>query len=165
MLKTNAATSLTVNKLSRFGGKRSNKYATVSTARANTARPVKLAGGEVRLDVGGPARLKAKATGQNGGASVKYKAPTVRVSRVGGIQDDEVQPGDTQKIELGGGSFVLISVLDKSNKSVSNDGTKASGHVVPIQVKVVLNGLATANVKLLELDTTAVAPKGGTRIG
>lgn len=151
LLKTNGATSLSINKLHRQGGKKSNRYRTVSTARSNTAR-VKLLGEALKLDVAGIARLKASATGQRGDTRLSYKAPTVRLTSGGaGIPDTKVNPGETEKVEIPGLGFVKISVLDDPNVNRRKDGTRIHADVIPVQVKLNLLGIQ-GTVEVLSLE-------------
>ncbi|MFP5282470.1 MAG: Ig-like domain-containing protein, partial [Actinomycetes bacterium] len=117
--------------------------------------------GAVLVAIDGESSLTAIATGEPGGASVRYVPGTVTVTV--GDRTETVPLGESETFTVPGGEVVIT--VNEPTVTQSADGQTATGEVAVVTAEVRVGPealpLATATVDLLPLRATAVAPEGG----
>lgn len=133
----------------------------VSTARGSAA-DVRLLGGQVRVAVTDPPVLTSTATGDAGGAEVRWSAPAVTVE-LGG--QERTLPADGSPVDFTSPDNPLLkvelSVGQPTNVVESDDGTRASASASVLHVKIGLSEATVLEADLFPLRAVAAAPAGG----
>lgn len=141
----------------------------VSTAQGSAA-DLSLFGGAVQLDVADEPTLTATATGRDGGASVEWNAPLVRLTVNG---DEREIPVDGSPVDIVSPDNPLLhlelSLGQLEDVRESADGTRASGEASVLHLEVSLGtgalGVTVLDTDLFPLTASATAPRGGVDCG
>lgn len=133
----------------------------VSTARGSAA-DVRLLGGQVRVAVADAPTLTARASGDPGGAQVRWAAPVVTVG-VGG--QERTLPADGSPIDFTSPDnpllHVELSLGQPTDVVESANGTRASANASLLHVEVGLSEVTLLEANLFPLKAAATAPAGG----
>lgn len=143
------------------GGTRS----VVSTARGSAA-DLRLLGGQLRVAVADAPVLTSTASGDPGGAQVRWRAPVVTVSLAG---QERTLPADGSPIDFKAPDnpllHVELSVGQPTNVVESANGTRASASASLLHVEIGLSAATLLEANLFPLKAAATAPAGGVTCG
>lgn len=111
---------------------------------------------ELNINVAAPPTLKALATGVPGTAKVEYTQPLLTIT---GSQTQPILLGEdrAQRATIGPVTIEIAPLV----KTISADGTKASGATALLHLRVDLGAALVADLQVAPLTARAEAPIGG----